>query len=489
MPDRRLHNDEWTFFDEIRHAPHVEALAEKIRACAPPYVIGVHGDWGSGKTSFLRKLHLYLACEDSGYEVASTTCEELCEDLWPRQYEKSSEVETIWFDAWRYQFEANPIVALLNEIRAHFTLTRKFIRKAEKLTYAALLSIDDLTKKIGVSPQKIMEAGEQWERDRFANPLPSQLYRDLLEEAIRQLLGPGLPVEKRMSPVQREIERETSSLPATKPRRLVIFVDDLDRCIASVAFRFLEAMKIYFSISNCVFVLGMDVRHIRRAVAAGLKDAGMLTDARETSPEIYAADYLSKIFQYVFYLPTASESERKEYLKALIPDGPDKEAFIRTILESDLLPPNPRKIKYFVGGLLFYAGQVRSLLAEGKSLDIRLTLIFAYLRLMTNDVYRILEAEPDFWQLLTDWCAGTDEEARKIAGSHPALRSLKLPGNRRPDDGRSEVPVEIFDSIYPDPADESLFRAQRLINAWRKEEQGRQPTNDEFALYMLRRVA
>ena len=53
--DHIFHSDEPVLEDELGHAAHVQRLAEMIMSCTPPFVLGVHGDWGTGKTSFLRK--------------------------------------------------------------------------------------------------------------------------------------------------------------------------------------------------------------------------------------------------------------------------------------------------------------------------------------------------------------------------------------------------------------------------------------------------
>lgn len=56
----RLLGDACTLDDQLDHWPLVKSLGEQIAACSPPMAIGVHGAWGSGKTSFLGKLEHYL---------------------------------------------------------------------------------------------------------------------------------------------------------------------------------------------------------------------------------------------------------------------------------------------------------------------------------------------------------------------------------------------------------------------------------------------
>ena len=96
-------NDNWTLKDFIGHKHHIKAVSHIIESCEPPYVLGIHGDWGAGKTSFLRKLHLCLAGEDCGYDNAADEYN----DLWKDACKPINDIETIWFDAWHYQFENN----------------------------------------------------------------------------------------------------------------------------------------------------------------------------------------------------------------------------------------------------------------------------------------------------------------------------------------------------------------------------------------------
>jgi hypothetical protein len=41
--------DEPTLEDYLEHAPHAEAVGKMIQSCQSPYVLGIHGDWGSTK--------------------------------------------------------------------------------------------------------------------------------------------------------------------------------------------------------------------------------------------------------------------------------------------------------------------------------------------------------------------------------------------------------------------------------------------------------
>lgn len=95
----------------------------------------------------------------------------------------------------------------------------------------------------------VQAAGEEWEKDHLQTKLGTDSIREFLEHAIKNL-----------------IDWKADDNPLGKAR-LVVFIDDLDRCQPATAFKLLEALKIHFSIPNCIFVLGMNQQTV---VAAGL---------------------------------------------------------------------------------------------------------------------------------------------------------------------------------------------------------------------------
>ena len=241
------HNDEPVLRDQLERLDLVREVGDAIAFCRPPHVFGVHGDWGLGKTSLLHQLHYYLTgdCpEQTEQELESI------KGLKPLGGDCVKGV--VWFEAWRYQNESAPIVALLHEIRSqlawHVKLTGQATKTLAVSIRGALLSLEDLTKKIGFQASKIEEAGRAWEQEHLAAALPSHTIRKQLEEAIYGLIAPGVAKEQR------------------KDQRLVVLIDDLDRCEGDAAYRLLEGLKIYLNLPNCVFVLGMNQQVVEDAI-------------------------------------------------------------------------------------------------------------------------------------------------------------------------------------------------------------------------------
>ena len=97
--------------------------------------------------------------------------------------------------------------------------------------------------------------------------------------------------------------REALQLALGENGRLIVFVDDLDRCLPEQAIEVLEAIKLFLEVEGTVFVLGMDKEVVELGIQARygamFHTGGM---ARAELP-ISGDAYLQKIVQIPFHLP------------------------------------------------------------------------------------------------------------------------------------------------------------------------------------------
>jgi formylglycine-generating enzyme required for sulfatase activity len=137
---------------------------------------------------------------------------------------------------------------------------------------------------------------------------------------------------------------------------LVIFVDDLDRCLPEKTVQVLEAVKLFLDKMGCIFVLGADTRLVREAITLYYEDKGVTGDK--------AGDYLEKIIQLRFDLPPIQEGAMGEYIQETPVSDELMERLWRVLVTGAEV--NPRKVKTFLNDLnLAWAMLVNSEQAEG----------------------------------------------------------------------------------------------------------------------------
>ncbi|MEZ5784796.1 MAG: P-loop NTPase fold protein, partial [Rhizobiaceae bacterium] len=95
--------------------------------------------------------------------------------------------------------------------------------------------------------------------------------------------------------------------------RLVVLVDDLDRCLPKIAIETLEAIRLFLFVPRAAFVIGADEGMIEYAVRQHFPDLPVAT-----GPASYARNYLEKLIQVPFRLPSLGYAETRIYVTLLL---------------------------------------------------------------------------------------------------------------------------------------------------------------------------
>ena len=129
-------------------------------------------------------------------------------------------------------------------------------------------------------------------------------------------------------------------------QRLVVFVDDLDRCLPEKAIEVLEAIKLFLDVPGCVFVLGMDRSIVEKGIELRYRH---LVPSSASSPSDYPISgdfYLQKMIQLPFHLPPLSIRGVEQYIKDLEANvGSERITEPGPQILALGLPANPRQIK------------------------------------------------------------------------------------------------------------------------------------------------
>jgi ribosomal protein L35 len=130
-------------------------------------------------------------------------------------------------------------------------------------------------------------------------------------------------------------------LPADKnalrvPDRIVLYIDDLDRCTHEQVYAVLQAIHLLLAFESFVVVVGVDVRWIAGAVTkhyeADIAEVPAQGAKGAPTPDVgrkRAIDYLEKIFQIPFWL----DRLKTEPVKGSAKDKSTYEAYVRHLLE------------------------------------------------------------------------------------------------------------------------------------------------------------
>ena len=253
-----------------------------------------------------------------------------------------------------------------------------------------------------------------------------------------------------------------------KERRLVVFIDDVDRCEPEAAYRLLEGLKIYLTLDNCVFVLGMNQKAIEEAIAQRMKvEAGHDPTAR-------AAAYMEKLCQDVWRLPAVRRPT--QVLSGLLEKtvaSPAVRDWIRQGVEAPehpCLPSNPKRLK----GLANLLGRLYLRLPRHEGdpgnpaaiFEAQLLVIVACVYQFHHELYLRWEADSRLYDRIREWCGSVSTRAAAPETGEdrtlPFLELLTLP-LRSAEPETTEAPPENFETTFPDPTDANVFWIQSLV--------------------------
>jgi predicted KAP-like P-loop ATPase len=362
-----FHHDRPSTDDRLNRADYTAAFANLIRTSDTPFVIGLYGSWGIGKTSLMNHI-----ARELGNDVRSVT-----------------------YNAWAHQSDQQPAVALLHELVDQLGLRGdRRMRKWLTVIGRALGGIG--LAKVGASPADVERLAKEYDDRSFG-----------VREAQVQLRATfGKFIQRAAVARPRRFGRTT----LTEPRKIVFFIDDLDRCMPDAVLNVLEALKIYLDLPGCVYVLALDRQVVERSVLR-----------RYDSMGVNAANYLEKIVQLPFEIPMVSTEAVETFVDLLVPEQLHE---TRSVLIAGL-GANPRQIKRFVNGLTFN----HHLAIRSDIEDYDPVVLAALLLIQHRDpvLYREVQKRPERLDAETisedeDLCAGLTAASGRLSSTTPALK-------------------------------------------------------------------
>jgi len=265
--------------DLLGTSVYVETLEKIIKDSDTPHTIGLFGSWGSGKSSIIKTFHEKL------------------------KNDESSKVKVFIYDAWKYSKDDFRRTFILQSARFIYPNEKRKIDEIESKLYKSVST----TTKMGIS--KIFN----FERTK-AIQSPPIIQPELFEELFNEIVN-----EKKCC-------------------KLVIAIDNIDRCHKEQAFEILLTVKNFLEKEGVIFIIPVDDKGLKKYLQMNDKDAN---------------EFLRKLFNTTVHLKSFSDMELYDFgLKLLNQYGidfPKKENVISLVCQE--FSKNPRRIIQFLNTL------------------------------------------------------------------------------------------------------------------------------------------
>ena len=304
-------SDNETSEDLLGFKIHADLLIDVINDdTILPVTIGVFGDWGSGKSSILKIIYENLNGID--------------EDL-------KDNTLVLYFNGWIFEGYDDAKAALLESIIKSFAEHKTLGHKVVDYTTKLFKSVDWM-RVMGFGFKKIvipaiaahMTGGLSLLPSAVQGILPKQEKKD---DAHKE--GPKKKEEENEIFFQKEKEDNHTIVRTFRDdfkkmieksdiNKLVVIIDDLDRCTPDRIIENLEAIKLFLNVDKTAFIIGADPRIVRHAIEHRYEtDKIENANDQESRNDRIVSDYLEKLIQIPYILPRLSDNEVETYMSLL----------------------------------------------------------------------------------------------------------------------------------------------------------------------------
>ncbi|HBG27619.1 MAG: NTPase [Planctomycetes bacterium GWF2_41_51] len=286
----------WKDSETIEDFLDFEYLKETFKSIAiedtlSPSSIGIYGDWGSGKSSLMKM------CMEELSQKENVLC--------------------VFFNGWLFEGYEDAKTALLGTILDSIKKERKLEQKAvetikrlykntDKLKLASKAiryGVDFLaTGGIGTIANITLDSVLSTVKDKVCN---------IKEDDVKNALSGEFNNEEIRNSVRTFHDDFSKLLSESKITKLIVFIDELDRCNPNTILDTLEAIRLFLFSKNTSFVIGADERHVKYAVKQKFLEI-------EGNQLDIGKEYLEKLIQYPIRIPQMSQKEIEFYIMCLL---------------------------------------------------------------------------------------------------------------------------------------------------------------------------
>ena len=302
-------SDNETTIDYLNFGVVADACAKLLQQTnGRPISVGVSGGWGVGKTSLVRMIEGRLKQADTpgtNTYVIVTFNPWLYQDF---EGARSALLQLVGDEVLRLAAKSEPLLKKAKRLLKRIN----FLRLAQLGGEAAVTLYTGVP--VGSIGSAVMKAagffgvGGNDDAKESVDGEGEKKEKSAEEGMPNDLLKPAEPVSlpNEIQAFRNALEELLEELKVT----LVVFVDDLDRCLPKTAISTLESIRLLLFLTRSAFVVAADNEFIRGAVRVHFEGTGISSEV--------ATNYFDKLIQVPLHVPRLGINEAKAYLSLLL---------------------------------------------------------------------------------------------------------------------------------------------------------------------------
>lgn len=266
--------------DKLGRKGYAEILTEiidkpekyKRNSDSDSFTMAIDSSWGTGKTEFLK--------------------------MWEDELKKQEKYIVIKYNSWENDFAEEPLQSIIYTILSDEIFDKQNdMANGKKALKEAFETVVNLAEQSGIPGTKILTAGV-----KGMKKVTTTMFEETsMDEKIQEYKN----YKSKIVTIKEKLED------ITKDKKIILLIDELDRCKPIFAIKLLEAIKHIFNVRNMSFVFALDMTQLSYSVE------------KIYGTKIDASGYLCRFFDYITKMPVP---DTRTYITYLM----EKKPLIRT---------------------------------------------------------------------------------------------------------------------------------------------------------------
>lgn len=242
--------------DSLDFHAYSEVITEAIISTPTPFTVGIFSEAGKGKTSLMKFIEKEVLLEKANDE----------------------KILTIFFNAWKFENDDHPLLDLCNVIEKTIQKNRSSFDED------IIINILDYIKYLKYAVVNIKTQIDNIKTEDSLNNIEESFEKQLLDQSTFFQIF--------------ELLKGLEKILNEQNLKIVIFIDDLDKCLPKNAIKMLESINLILDLKGLSFVLAVD-----RNIIENFLD-NRISSRYDKNQQYSGKIYLDKIVQLPFYLPS-----------------------------------------------------------------------------------------------------------------------------------------------------------------------------------------
>ena len=242
--------------------------------------VALNAAWGSGKTFFVKQAKMLIDINNpnSDIDIECLNEEEIAsiKKVYDRYNSGAEEYDmpkmaTVYYDAWKYDDTEDPLLSMLYCIMNRFgeSVPEDKVAVIKKFAKQSISTFSSAVRYVtGINVQEILETIKN--------------FAEACEDTVKE--------QKSNESLEKRINSFLNDVVLDDEEKLIIFIDELDRCNPQYAVKLLERVKHYFNHPKVVFVISYNKAELQHSIKTLY------------GSEFSADKYLERFFDYEFGL-------------------------------------------------------------------------------------------------------------------------------------------------------------------------------------------